>query len=177
VPIEELGLPSSSFSSVGLEMPARSATCSAENYPQLISSPVALNCLEAELLAATKELFTQNQRAPCRNFNRCYSQTKTTLALAMRHLDEALWIADLAQQLCVPERTLRTAFQRCYGLSPIEYLRVNRLHQACRLRLASWPDATTVTQIAFGLGFWDLGRFAGSYRQLFGERPSETLRK
>ncbi len=149
----------------------------AENHPQLIGSPVAVNCFEAELLAATKELFTRNQCAPCRNFTRWYRHTKTTLDLAMRHLDGGLSIADLAEQLCVPERTLRTAFQRCYGLSPIEYLRVNRMHQARRLLLASCPDATTVTQIAFGLGFWDLGRFAGSYRQLFGERPSETLRK
>jgi AraC family ethanolamine operon transcriptional activator len=42
---------------------------------------------------------------------------------------------------------------------------------------ASDPEETTVTQVAFGLGFWDLGRFAGAYRRLFGERPSETLRQ
>jgi AraC family transcriptional regulator, ethanolamine operon transcriptional activator len=149
----------------------------AENHPQLMGSPMALNCFETELLAATKQLFTKNQGSPNRNFMRWHCQTKTTLELAMRHLDEALSISDLAEQSGVPERTLRTAFQRCYGLSPIEYLRVNRLHQARRLLLASCPDATTVTQIAFGLGFWDLGRFAGAYRQLFGERPSETLRK
>jgi AraC-like DNA-binding protein len=149
----------------------------AENHPQLMGSPVALNYFEAELLAATKELFTKNQRSPNRNFMRWHCQTKATLELAMRHLDEALSVADLAKQLCVPERTLRTAFQRCYGLSPIEYLRVSRLHQARRLLLGNCPDATTVTQIAFGLGFWDLGRFAGSYRQLFGELPSESLRK
>jgi AraC-like DNA-binding protein len=149
----------------------------AQSHPQLMGSPVALSCFETELLAATKALFTENQRAPNRNFMRWHCQTKTTLELAMRHLDEALSISALAEQIGVPERTLRTSFQRCYGLSPIEYLRVDRLHQARRLLLASCPDATTVTQIAFRLGFWDIGRFAGSYRKLFGELPSETLRK
>ena len=150
---------------------------SAESRSQLLDSPVALDCFQNELLTATKDLFTGCQHLPCRNFVRWYGQTKSTLELAMSHPDQSLSISDLALQDGVPERTLRTAFQRCYGLSPVEYLRILRLHQARRLLLGSCQDETTVTQIAFGLGFWDLGRFAGAYRQLFGERPSETLRK
>ena len=95
----------------------------------------------------------------------------------MRHPDQFLSLEDLARKNGVPERSLRTAFQKCYGLAPLEYLRIIRLHQARQLLRASCPDETTVTQIAHGLGFWDLGRFAGTYRQLFGELPSETLRK
>ena len=91
--------------------------------------------------------------------------------------NQSLSISDLARQNGVPERTLRTAFQRCYGFSPVEYLRIHRLHRARQRLRASCPDETTVTEIGFGQGFWDLGRFAGAYRQLFGELPSETLRK
>jgi len=74
------------------------------------------------------------------------------------------------------ERCL-TPFYGSYGISPQEYLRIQRLYQARRRLRASCQDRTTVTQIAFGLGFWDLGWFAGGYGLLYGERASETLRK
>jgi AraC-like DNA-binding protein len=149
----------------------------AEHRPQLMGSPAALESLQSELLMAARDLFTRGQHSASRQFVRWHYQTKLTEELALSHPDQLLSIAELSRQIGTPERTLRTAFQRCYGLATVEYLRILRLHQARRLLLAGCPDLTTVTRIAFGLGFWELGRFAGAYRQLFGELPSETLRK
>jgi hypothetical protein len=39
------------------------------------------------------------------------------------------------------------------------------------------PSNSTVTGIATDHGFWELGRLAVTYRALFGESPSETLRR
>lgn len=149
----------------------------AESHPQLLDSPVAKASFENELLEAANDLFTGSQQSPSRHFVRWHRESKLAVELAMAHPDPPLSVPDLARQNGIPERTLRSAFQKCYGLSPAEYLRIHRLHQARRALRASGPDETTVTKIAFGLGFWDLGRFAGAYRQLFGEPPSETLRK
>jgi AraC family ethanolamine operon transcriptional activator len=148
-----------------------------ESQPQLLDYPVAVDSCRHELLSAAQELFASCQHSASRHFDRWRRLTKSTLELAMSRPDQPLSVSELARQTGVPERTLRAAFHRSYGLSPQEYLRIQRLYQARRLLRLSCQDHTTVTQIAFGLGFWDLGRFSGAYGSLYGERPSETLRK
>jgi AraC-like DNA-binding protein len=59
----------------------------------------------------------------------------------------------------------------------VRYLNRRTLHQARRALRAADPTVTTVTEIATQFGVWQLGRFARDYRYLFGELPSETLRK
>jgi transcriptional regulator GlxA family with amidase domain len=148
-----------------------------ESQPQLLDCPVAVDVCRLELLSAAQELFARWQHCASRHFDRWRRITKSPLELVMRRPGESPSVAELARRTGVPERTLRAAFQGSYGLSAHEYLRIQRLHQARRLLRTSAQDQTTVTQIAFGLGFWDLGRFSGAYGSLYGERPSETLRK
>ena len=148
-----------------------------ESQPQMLDCQVAVDSCRHELLSAAQPLFANCQHSSSRHFDRWRRLTKATSELAMSRPDQSLSVLELARQTGVPERTLRAAFQGSYGLSPQEYLRIQRLYQARRLLRLSSQDQTTVTQIAFGLGFWDLGRFAGAYGSLYGERPSETLRK
>jgi transcriptional regulator GlxA family with amidase domain len=148
-----------------------------ESQSRLLEHPVAVDACRDELLSAAQDLFASCQHSASRHFDRWRRLTRATSELAMSRPDQSLSVSELARQTGVPERTLRAAFQGSYGLSPQEHLRMQRLHQARRLLRTSGQDQTTVTQIAFGLGFWDLGRFAGAYGSLYGERPSETLRK
>jgi len=156
---------------------AQRVLATTESQPRMLDSPVAVDSCQDELLSAARELFATCQHVDGRHFDRWRGITKSTLELAMRSPDQSLSITELAEQAGVPERTVRTAFHRSYGISPQDFLRIQRLYEAQYLLRASCQDRTTVTKIAFGLGFWDLGRFAGRYYSLFGERPSETLRK
>ena len=62
-------------------------------------------------------------------------------------------------------------------MTPTRYLWLRRMHLARRaLRMAD-PAASTVTEIATSYGFWELGRFSVTYRSLFGESPSASLRR
>lgn len=148
----------------------------ADAMPLLLKSPIAVKSFQSELLAAAKDLVSLGERSASPLFSCWHRQAELAIELAITHPVQSLKIAELAQRISVCERTLRRAFQSCYGLSPLEYLRIHRLHQARAVLRATCTDRTTVTQVAFECGFWDLGRFAGAYRQLFGELPSQTLR-
>nr|WP_269767767.1 helix-turn-helix domain-containing protein [Oleiphilus messinensis] len=41
----------------------------------------------------------------------------------------------------------------------------------------SSAEQTQVADVAADWGFWHLSQFSKDYRQLFGERPSDTLQK
>lgn len=89
----------------------------------------------------------------------------------------SLTAADLCRASRNSRRTLEYAFRDAFDLSPnqfLQHLKLHRTHQ--RLKIAA-PGETTVTRIALEEGFVDLSRFAGAYRKLFGEPPSETLRR
>jgi len=62
-----------------------------------------------------------------------------------------------------------------HGMSPIAYIRCERL---CRVHddlLAADRAVTSVTETAARWGFAHMSQFAKDYRTLFGESPSATL--
>lgn len=93
------------------------------------------------------------------------------------HLDESIHIDALCKELGASPRALEYAFQGIYGMGAMRYLRTVRLNEVRKTLLRSGdPKTATVTAAAMEWGFWHLGEFAASYRRLFGETPSETLR-
>lgn len=90
--------------------------------------------------------------------------------------EEPVSVSDLAAAAGVSERTLRTAFQVYYGMGPAKYLQMRQLNRIHHELNESSPDEQTVSDILLRHGIWEHGRFASRYRQLFGEKPSTTLR-
>jgi AraC family transcriptional regulator, ethanolamine operon transcriptional activator len=93
------------------------------------------------------------------------------------NLDEPITIAELSRIAGVSERTLRAAFHDVIGISPKKYAITKRLEAAHAALRQADPEKTTVTDVAMTFGFFELGRFAGRYRHIFGEVPSRTLRQ
>ncbi|HEY0836093.1 MAG TPA: helix-turn-helix domain-containing protein [Azospirillum sp.] len=93
------------------------------------------------------------------------------------HPDDLMSVAQIAQALGVSTRMLEYCFADVVGISPNAYLRMIRLNAARRELLAADPRATTVAEVAMNHGFWHLGRFSTYYHQMFGEKPSDTLRQ
>ena len=91
------------------------------------------------------------------------------------NLKSAITRDSLASEAGISIRSLSRAFEKKYGLGPMAFVRQRRL-DACFAQLrGSEREATTVTEVAMSYGFWHVGKFAMTYRQAFGELPSDTL--
>ena len=101
------------------------------------------------------------------------STVRRALHVIEEHAQEDLNVARLAQACGVTPRALQYAFRRHLGCTPMDYLRRVRL-DLVRQALRD-GSAVTVGDAAARFGFFNPGRFAASYRQVFRENPSDTL--
>ncbi|MDQ0419731.1 AraC family ethanolamine operon transcriptional activator [Peteryoungia aggregata LMG 23059] len=104
---------------------------------------------------------------------------RRVFAQAMRivetNLDRDLPVSRLASDVGVSRRALEYAFHEAVGLGPAHYIQRRRLN-AVRQAL-SGEGPVTIGDVTARFGIWHLSRFASQYRDLFGELPSETLRR
>jgi len=91
------------------------------------------------------------------------------------HMHEPIHVGDICAELGLSERGVENLFRDLIGLCPSAFLRHQRHHCVHRNLLSSQPVPGAVKKAALALGFRHLGRFAHDYRQLFGEKPSDTL--
>ncbi|QZP31387.1 helix-turn-helix domain-containing protein [Pseudomonas sp. DR48] len=91
--------------------------------------------------------------------------------------EDTLNLLELSQVAGVSLRQLQHAFKAFTAMTPTHWLRLRRLNSAHRELLARTPNETTVAEVAMNWSFWHLGRFSSSYRALFKELPSETLKR
>lgn len=85
-------------------------------------------------------------------------------------------IGALCAALGVSRRWLQLSFNEVLQTNPIVYLRTLRLGGARRM-LSSGEPGMQVKDAVEAFGFWHLSRFSHDYRALFGELPSQTLRR
>jgi AraC-like DNA-binding protein len=87
-----------------------------------------------------------------------------------------LTLGDICQAAGVNARTLQNSFRKKQGCTPMEFLRNIRM-QEVRAGLENPAECTSVSREAARWGFLHFGRFSSEYRALYGELPSETLRR
>jgi AraC-like DNA-binding protein len=86
-----------------------------------------------------------------------------------------LYLAEICAAVGASGRMLRICCQEHLGMGPVKYLWLRRMHLARRALVEADPRTATVARIAMDHGFWELGRFAVRFRELFGESPSASL--
>jgi transcriptional regulator GlxA family with amidase domain len=103
-------------------------------------------------------------------------QLRRAVAFIHENAQSDIGLADIAAAVGVTPRSVQYMFRRHLGTTPLEYLRRLRLDRAHRDLQAADPAVDTVTAIAGRWGFTHAGRFSIAYQQVFGTKPSRTLR-
>jgi AraC-like DNA-binding protein len=85
-------------------------------------------------------------------------------------------LAEMAKVSDVSVRTLCASFNRFRGCSPKQFLQMVRLTGA-RKQLIAQDAQVSIGMVARQWGFSHPGRFAATYHKVFGEAPSDTVRR
>ena len=137
--------------------------------PQMAKSTVELM---ARVLVSA-----QPQRHVKSSLNRSRQWVHKAEEFCGQNLNQPLRIGQLCRELGVSERTLRDAFYKQTDTSPLAYLKTQRLNHVYHELRDSDPGEVLIKQIAYASGFSHLGHFCRDYKQLFGESPSETIKR
>ncbi|WP_269901070.1 AraC family transcriptional regulator [Paenalcaligenes faecalis] len=142
----------------------------------LFDSPQAIQRLEDTFFATLFEIWPHNQQlAP--NLRVTPHVIKQAKDYIQQQLTAPLTVSLIAAAVGISTRSLYASFKQFVGLSPMQYVKQQRLEQAHQQLLDADPQQHTVTQIALLAGFTHLGQFAVDYQRQYGVRPSVTLQK
>jgi len=149
-----------------------------ETRPVSIGHPEVARALEQELIYALIACLAAGEVHAASTVNRRHAALMGRLESAIAaHRYPPLKVRELREMAGVSDRTLQACCAEFLGVGPARYLRLRWLNVVRAALLRADPATTQVAEIARFHGITQLGRFAGQYRQSFGESPSTTLRR
>lgn len=90
------------------------------------------------------------------------------------HHPSVIRIADLAKEACVCPRQFNRIFTEYVGLKPKEYLRIYRFHAAL-MALREHPEHTTLMQLAWDNGYYDLKHMTADFKDICAHAPKSEV--
>jgi AraC-like DNA-binding protein len=146
-------------------------------HPPAAASPLVIASV-ARLLAATMLAVFPDAVRPGDRHEAGSQALQRAVAFVEDHAHQDISVADIAAAAALTVRAVQLAFRRHLGTTPMAYLRRVRLARAHADLLAATPgDGQTVTAVAVRWRFASASRFASCYREVYGVRPSRTLRR
>jgi AraC-like DNA-binding protein len=150
----------------------------AKTAPDILAKPEVARAIEEALLEAMILCLTEGHSDGVRNVHRHRARVMRRLEEVLTSTpDRPLYMPQLCTTVGASYTMLRDCCQDYLGMSPKRYLWLRRMQLVRRALRSADAEKRTVTEIATDYGFWELGRFAGAYRSLFGEAPSAVLRR
>lgn len=157
----------------------RQACRLAETGTELIGRPEVARALEQQILHAIVHCLADHHEADATASARQHHaavMVRFEEALT-KHMNKKLNIPSLCAEIGVAERTLRMCCAEFLGVSPTRYFLLQRLNRARAALRRADPSTASVAEVARNNQFLEFGRFAVTYRTIFGESPSTTLQR
>jgi AraC family ethanolamine operon transcriptional activator len=148
----------------------------AQSHPENTTHPTMQAIIRDDFLPLFLECLSTSETIPESISTKRYQLVKQAESHMLSYIDRPLTLRDLCTALDTKSRTLQMAFLEVYGISPMTYLKVQRLHGARQALKTANPKAVTILGVATQWGFWHMGYFSQDYKKLFGETPSQTLK-
>ena len=129
------------------------------------------------ILAETAYMLSQADKPVLINRHEYIKTARVIREYLWQHSIDVIQVADLCYITGKSERTLERICKYAFGKPPRELIKIHRLN-AVRKVIKNIPaeEEINFTLLPMQYGFTNAGRFAGEYRKLFGELPSQTKR-
>ncbi|XWK90158.1 MAG: helix-turn-helix domain-containing protein [Phormidium sp.] len=149
------------------------------HQPSLLMESQAQSHIVENFLPLLMDTITAGirQKKPIIKTLRRYPIVKKAEEIAQSYIDKPLTLKQLCDALETSSSALCYGFQDIFGMSPMAYIKIQRLNGVRRTLKNADPETIMVMQVAHKWGFWSSGHFSRDYQQMFGELPSETLRQ
>ena len=111
-----------------------------------------------------------------------HKKSDRAIRLVLDYVNSAPSEEITAVELCTladcSQRWLEQSFKMRFGVTPkayVKYLRLARLRRD--LQHPPCGERQTIIELASVYGFWHMGQLAADYRKVYGELPSDTMKR
>ncbi len=147
-----------------------------EHTPEVATQPAMQSIVRQDFLPLLIEAIMLSEPHPVFSCSPRYNLVKQIEEITLTNPQQTLTLHDLCKIVHYSDRTLNYIFQSVVGMSPLAYLKAQRMNGAHRQFKDSTTKDTTVTEVAQQWGFWHMGHFSQEYKKMFGVCPSCTLK-
>lgn len=147
--------------------------------PDIVANPSSSESIRIAVLDALAEICSTHDGAGRTPYSQMshYKIVREVRQYLLQNQEDTITVVNLCQRFQISRRTLQYAFQDVMGMSPNAYLRTLRLNGVRRCLRDPNSGVMSVQQAAADWGFWHLSQFARDYQGLFGELPSQRLKR
>ncbi|HET8817833.1 MAG TPA: AraC family transcriptional regulator [Pseudidiomarina sp.] len=136
------------------------------------SAPILLPLIKREMMY---RLLLGELGGLLRDFNLIDSQANRiaqAIDILKRRFHESLRVKDLADEVYLSESAFYQAFKTVTAMSPIQFQKKLRLHEARRIMLFEGMDVSTA---CYQVGYESPSQFSREYSRLFGHSPKTDI--